>query len=71
MNCSTCGKPIPAERLAALPNTTTCVGCSDEPAKHGFTVWDKTTPTLAILDGDELDELKRLERGDGRHTRLK
>lgn len=27
--CETCGKPIPNGRLEALPNTRTCVGCSD------------------------------------------
>lgn len=27
MKCG-CGKDIPAERLEALPNTTTCVACS-------------------------------------------
>jgi DnaK suppressor protein len=26
--CASCGEPIPAERLAALPATTTCVGCA-------------------------------------------
>lgn len=30
MNCSSCGQPIPQERLAVLPNTTVCVACSDE-----------------------------------------
>lgn len=27
MNCK-CGKDIPAERLEALPDTTTCLSCS-------------------------------------------
>jgi RNA polymerase-binding transcription factor DksA len=26
--CTGCGRPIPAERLQALPTTTTCTGCS-------------------------------------------
>lgn len=26
--CSTCGRPIGAGRLAAIPSATTCVGCS-------------------------------------------
>lgn len=26
--CTGCGRPIPAERLQALPATTTCTGCS-------------------------------------------
>ena len=28
MNCEDCGKKIPAERLEALPEATTCVRCS-------------------------------------------
>jgi len=26
--CSICGKPIPAARLTALPNVTTCLECA-------------------------------------------
>jgi RNA polymerase-binding transcription factor DksA len=26
--CASCGVTIPADRLAALPTATTCVGCS-------------------------------------------
>lgn len=26
--CQGCGRPIPGERLAALPSTTTCVACA-------------------------------------------
>ena len=28
--CETCGGPIPAGRLEALPAATTCVGCSEQ-----------------------------------------
>lgn len=28
MNCNKCNQPIPEARLKAVPNTTTCVGCS-------------------------------------------
>lgn len=31
--CATCGKPIPAARLEALPDTTTCVECSKKNPK--------------------------------------
>lgn len=31
--CVVCGDPIPAKRLAALPETTTCVGCATVPRK--------------------------------------
>jgi RNA polymerase-binding transcription factor DksA len=27
--CETCGRPIPAGRLEALPAATTCVGCAE------------------------------------------
>lgn len=36
-NCCVCGAEIPAERLEALPDTTTCVGCSREQKVLGFT----------------------------------
>jgi DnaK suppressor protein len=29
--CASCGELIPAERLAALPSTRTCVNCADTP----------------------------------------
>jgi RNA polymerase-binding transcription factor DksA len=29
MQCIKCSKPIPAERLAALPETVVCLGCSN------------------------------------------
>lgn len=30
MKCEECGKDIPKGRLEALPDTRTCVGCSQE-----------------------------------------
>ena len=30
MNCIYCGQLIPEKRLIALPNTQTCVNCSDD-----------------------------------------
>jgi RNA polymerase-binding transcription factor DksA len=29
-SCTHCGDPIPSARLEAIPNTDTCVKCSDE-----------------------------------------
>ena len=29
-DCARCGRPIPAERLAARPFATTCVACADQ-----------------------------------------
>lgn len=35
--CEQCGKPIPAERLAALPSAGLCIECkSAEDRRHGF-----------------------------------
>ena len=33
--CATCGKPISAERLAALPTATTCVSCARPGLRRG------------------------------------
>lgn len=70
MNCVTCGRKIPAIRLAALPDTVTCVNCSEEQIKVGVTIWDKSTPSLEIMDQAEADRFGRLERLDGRLGRL-
>lgn len=32
--CATCGEPIAAERLAALPATTTCITCASAPRRR-------------------------------------
>ena len=31
--CVSCGEPIPAARLAAIPGTTTCVRCATVPRR--------------------------------------
>jgi RNA polymerase-binding transcription factor DksA len=35
--CEVCGGPIGEERLAAVPTTRRCVGCSAAPPTRGFT----------------------------------
>lgn len=46
-----CGAVIPAERLAILPNTTSCVKCSTEQPKKGQMVYNhKTAPELVVTD---------------------
>ncbi len=35
--CDNCGKPISAERLAALPTATTCVDCARPSLRRGVT----------------------------------
>lgn len=37
-DCKKCGQPIPHERLEILPNTHTCVHCSDVGTVIGFMV---------------------------------
>lgn len=71
MKCIKCGEIIAKERLDALPTTQTCVKCSDVQKRVGITIWNKTTPTLVIVDENEAEEFQRLERGDGRSSRLK
>lgn len=71
MLCKKCGKKIPKARLQALPDTTTCVKCSEVQAKMGVTIWDGTTSVVEIVDGTEAEEFQRYERGDGRLGRLK
>lgn len=62
MHCENCGKKIPKQRLKALPNITTCVKCSEEKPKVGVMVWHDHTPNLAILDKEEAERHKYLER---------
>jgi RNA polymerase-binding transcription factor DksA len=68
--CIVCNKDIPQERLEILPHTKTCVNCSTEEAKVGFTVWDKKTPELMVIDSESREEYCRYDRGDGRLGRL-
>ena len=71
MKCSECGKDIPPERLEILPETRTCVVCSKEQRRIGITVWDKKTPELVIVKQEEADFFWRMEKVDGRLSRLK
>lgn len=48
--CNKCGGMIPIERLEALPDTTTCVGCSD--AKP-------VTDSDVELDGADATDVQR------------
>ena len=36
--CVACGRPVPAERLAACPAAATCVGCAERGAYFGGSV---------------------------------
>lgn len=59
-NCCKCGCEIPALRLEALPNTTTCVGCSRVKSYVGLMDWGhKTAPEIVMLDPDDKENLRR------------
>jgi hypothetical protein len=63
--CYKCQTVIPPIRLEALPDTETCVKCSDEPVRVGFMDWyHKTAPELVIVSGKE--NLRRAERINNR-----
>jgi hypothetical protein len=47
------------------------VKCSDCKPIYGFTSWDKSTPELIIVDKENAERLKHLEKVDGRLGRLK
>jgi hypothetical protein len=58
--CAKCGCEIPAMRLEALPNTTTCVGCSRVAGYVGFMDWGhKTAPEIVMIPGDDRENLRR------------
>ena len=55
--CITCGQTIHAQRVALLPDTLTCVGCSEaEPI---------TEDEAGLLDGADQAELDRMTQNDG------
>lgn len=52
-NCRGCGKAIPEARLRALPNTTTCTGCSTEqPVKGHMITPHKTGSHIQIVSAE-------------------
>jgi len=74
MNCVICDKPIPAERLEALPNATKCVQCvikgGDVPVKVGHMVYNhKTAGEIEIVSRTQLEEINRMDpRGYYKNT---
>jgi len=74
MNCTMCDKPIPPERLEAMPHATKCVPCvikdGDVPHKVGRMVYNhKTAGEIEIVDSTTLAELNRLDpRGYNKKT---
>ena len=58
--CMKCDCEIPAMRLEALPNTTTCVGCSRVKSYVGFLDWNhKTTPEIVMIPSDDRENVRR------------
>lgn len=74
MNCVVCDKPIPPERLEALPGATKCVPCvikgGDVPAKVGHMVYNhKTAGEIEIVSRAQLEEINRMDpRGYYKNT---
>lgn len=61
-NCCKCGCEIPAMRLEALPNTTTCVGCSRVASYVGFMDWGhKTAPEIVMIPSDDRENIRRAQ----------
>lgn len=63
--CVKCGKEIPAGRLEALPNTTTCVACSNVTAKAGrmitYGVGEEIHTEIEVLDRAAFEAISSLE----------
>lgn len=63
--CAACQKPIPAARLAAVPDTSWCVGCAESRVHRvgGNMVWDhKTAPTLEVKSAGQAKAFARATR---------
>lgn len=70
MKCEKCKVDISPERLEVLPDTRTCVKCSEVTAPVGIIVWDKNTPILEIMDEFQAVRFRQLVNYDGCNTRL-
>lgn len=49
LTCRICNAIIPQERLEAIPDTTTCVKCSDVQAYKGYLVFGHKTGGECVL----------------------
>ncbi len=63
--CKGCGRPIPPERLEALPEATRCVECvraGGDPRVRGRNVYDhKTGGSAEVLSAEQFQAAKRAE----------
>ncbi len=67
--CEKCEDIIPQERLEVLPNTQTCVKCSDLPNVVGFMVATAAKGTaleLHMLTTDDTEAIRQAERAHRR-----
>jgi RNA polymerase-binding transcription factor DksA len=62
--CKVCGNFIPEGRIKAIPNTQTCIDCSDTDKKKDFTViTGKTTYSeIDIVDDHIYNVLNNFDR---------
>jgi hypothetical protein len=65
MNCCVCDQEISPLRLKVLPNTKTCVKCSDVAPKRARTIslgeGDHTYTEIEILDNETYRQVMKLE----------
>ncbi len=69
MRCVLCGERIPAERMQAIPSTTTCIRCADSAtsSRRGFLVYDhKTAPTFVMIEESNREAIRIAERANRR-----
>lgn len=63
--CKNCGVEIPPQRLKILPNTVSCVKCSDVSLRKGIPVQlgegDHTCTELIIVDEEEYNNYYKLK----------
>ncbi|GAL85339.1 hypothetical protein MYP_2568 [Sporocytophaga myxococcoides] len=67
MQCNKCQKAIPELRLKALPNTQTCLECSETTRVAGFPIVSgKTTYSeLQIVSSEKAEELYNKQNRTG------
>ena len=66
MDCIFCNNQIPETRIQAIPDTQTCVKCSDAKKVLGFTVVEhKTGNWVQVVEEETFKELVRLDQSKG------
>ena len=68
-DCEKCGTPIPPERLEVLPDTTTCVNCSNVGQVLGFMVPTANkgcAPEIQMVSSDNPEAVRQALRAHKR-----